>query len=225
MQRILLAGSRHIAAAERLLAPVLAAWAKEWCLAGEGESLRIVKVSGKRGAPEAGAVSLLATADEWRKALFGPLLAQLPGDDTAAHIGSCAREALLASLRTTLGAGEGAVAAAHVCLDLEINRVQLQLCVDTLALEPHAGRSPDSRPPVALAARDAGIGPASVEMKVEMPLLKVAMGDFLGLKPGDVIRSEAGLDAPFSIIVGGQKLPVKAALGLQGDRKAVRVEA
>jgi hypothetical protein len=241
MRRILLAGSRHVTAAETLLAPVISTWAHDWCVAGkEPTRCRFRPANTDNSAAVeplligqcgAGEVSLAMTAGNWRRLLFGPVLVHVPDDEMAARIGDAAQHALLDQVFAAFGQSwsrndaSGMRADGAICLEVEINNVPLRLLVEATLLEAQVARERPPATSVSLSARAAALGAESVEIGIEIPLLNVAVEEFIGLKPGDVIRSEARLDTAFSVRIGEQVLPIKAALGMQDNRKAIRLDA
>lgn len=244
MKRIMIAGSSHRTLAEKILIPALLDWVKVWCLLDDSDSWRIVEVISGRGdirpdfpvqtgaaKSSFGDIAVLAGVDVWRGALFGPLLDGIPNDDIATHIGKSAYEDLFVRCFLALGVEEYAVDGAaitfehgYVRISVEVNKAILTICVELslldrkISLEKYAS-IPD------LIRRDEALAETNVELLVEMPLLEVAIEDFLGLKPGDIVRGNIGLSSPFWVKVGDHKLPIKASLGLQNNHKAIKLGA
>lgn len=237
MKRIVLAGAAHVAAAREVLSPVLAAWAQHWCLGGE-TNCRVQQVEAGEAAGVCaighsvfGDAVLMAGEAAWRQALFGSVLALVPEDATAARIVQAARDALLADVFAALGR-EGrqqepmvlpVTAGGQVFIFVMVNRACLWLCLDAQLLDDLVEK-PALAGCVDLVPRTAAVASATVELRVEISLIKVEVGEFLGLKVGDIICGEPGLGAAFSVRVGDTILPLRAALGAKDGRKAVRLD-
>lgn len=242
MRRIVLAGAAHVAAAREVLSPVLATWAQRWSLGGAA-NCRVLQV--EAGWPLAGEAAgvraigrsalgdavLMAAEADWRQALFGAVLALVPEDVTAARIAQAARDALLADVFAAQGIewllqespSLPSTPGSKVFLAVMVNQARLWLCLDALLLDARV-ESPAPADHVDLVTRTAAVNSAVVELRVEIPLFKVEMNEFLGLKAGDIIRGEPGLGAAFSVKAGDTILPLRAALGAKDGRKAIRLD-
>lgn len=241
-KRLLLAGARHVAAAERVLAPVLRDWAGRWCLGAAGAEIPVTVAAGWPLAGEAaglraqartarGDALLMAAEGAWRQAVFGAALPRVPDDATASRLATAAREGLWQVLFAALGAewrevspaALPAAAGGQVYLQATVNGAAFWICLDVPLLEPHAP-APRAADLPALAGRAAALGSAEVELQVQLPLLKVEMADFLGLKVGDIIRGDADAETGLTVRLGDRVLSLRAALGARDGRKAVRLE-
>lgn len=237
MKRILFAGSRQGADAEKKLKPVLSQWAAAWCLVPADAVLQLALVDADKAAPgdwhyhaAGGDIALGMASGSWRDAVLGPAAEVLPDDEVAEHLLAAARRALLQEVAVALGiSGEvraGAAAALpfpaqRIVLAATINQVLLHLVVDAalLAQEKAAASA------VALSRRQEALSEAVVDLRIELPLMEVAVEDFLGLKPGDIISGQSPLGDAFRVSLGGNLLPLKASLGAQGTHKAIKLGA
>ncbi len=237
MKRICVAGSSHRAEAQQRLSPVLSHWAEAWCLLPANIALPLAEPSIDDTPALAeyayhsdrGSIYVGMTSESWRELVLGPLASQLPDDDISRHLLDSARRALLQAIATEL-AIDGTITATPskvlprsetVLLPTTCNGACLLIGIEASLLQ---GKTGDSKPTPLLKRQDA-IDKATLQLRVELPLLTVAMGDFLDLKPGDIIHGQAGLDTALHVLLEENRLPVTASLGAQGLHKAIKLRS
>lgn len=232
---IVLAGNRHRSDALAKLTPVLSRWFAQWCISA-GQEARLEVAEAEAGAGEwrlasaKGTVSLAPASGNWADIVFGSSAELIPDDEVSQQLQQQACHALLKELAANLGAeGEieavghqprAAVRAGRVVLAARLNNSLIHIVVDAslLGVKTAASKQP-------LASRQSAVTEALVSLKVELPLARVAIDDFIGLKPGDIICSQTPLSSPFLVSVGENRLPVSASLGASDSHKAVKLHA
>lgn len=80
------------------------------------------------------------------------------------------------------------------------------------------------KPSSGLVSRAAALACSQTALELRLPLGRFAIADFLTLRPGDVLRSDVPLSAPFSLGSGTCNLPFECRLVRSGQHKAVYLE-
>lgn len=209
-----------------------AGWERAWAMRPGGASLAL-DVGG--APPHDGAVACFGS-DDGQVAIAGaPELAArwlLPAavdapDGTAARLGAEALADLGARLLGARVANPLALEprrfearAGAVALRLEIPRLALSLWIDgarALALHPRAPAA--ARRP--LASRAEALAAVPVGLDCVLSLGHLPLADVIGLRPGDVVVSRAGLDSPFELRADDRRGNVAGRLARTTDgRKA-----